>query len=155
MHHGVTRKQLKRAVASIMTGDDLLPEDGETCEVCRRPKADHDDAGYSLGIKGDTQWARLNIVVTEVTEPPGPDSDLDQPNIDFRHANNPLNDDGTIKPDISVLFLERLVDLAARLALGDGVAEATIINLLRGEANAIKNPGDVAEDTSPIKHYLA
>ena len=41
---------------------------------------------------------------------------------------------------------------AARYAMGNGVARETLAATLRDLANAVSNPGDVAENMSPILH---
>lgn len=54
----------------------------------------------------------------------------------------------------AVLMLQRAVAIASRVALGDGVDPFTIARILEDEAHAIEQPGDVAEDMSPIKIHM-
>lgn len=55
----------------------------------------------------------------------------------------------------AVLMLQRFVTMAARTALGDGLTADTVTRILYDEAYAISNPGDVAEDQSPIQIHMA
>jgi hypothetical protein len=48
------------------------------------------------------------------------------------------------------LLLNRQIDVAARCALGDGIDAHDIAETLRSLADAIEDPGSVAEDMSPI-----
>jgi hypothetical protein len=50
----------------------------------------------------------------------------------------------------AVINLEFIVSQSARFALGNGVTAETVAMILEGYANAIRNPGDVAENMSPI-----
>jgi hypothetical protein len=49
----------------------------------------------------------------------------------------------------AVIILSRMVGLASRTALGDGLTRETVAMILRDEANAILTQ-DCAEDMSPI-----
>lgn len=48
------------------------------------------------------------------------------------------------------LLLNRAADVAARCALGDGLSREEVAEVLRSLANAIEDPGTVAEDMSAI-----
>jgi hypothetical protein len=51
-------------------------------------------------------------------------------------------------------ILNRMLGLASRCALGDGLTRAEVAQALRDEAYAIETQ-DVAEDTSPILFHMA
>lgn len=55
----------------------------------------------------------------------------------------------------AVLILCRATCVAARTALGDGLDPRTVAEVLEDLANAVRNPGDVAEDMSPIRIPMA
>lgn len=61
----------------------------------------------------------------------------------------------SITEQTAMLMLERQVDVAARCALGDGLPAEAIADLLKDMARAILNPGQVVEDMSPIRIYMA
>lgn len=48
------------------------------------------------------------------------------------------------------LLLNRAIDVAARCALGDGLAREDVAEVLISLASAIADPSSVAEDMSPI-----
>jgi hypothetical protein len=50
----------------------------------------------------------------------------------------------------AVMVMDRMITLAIRCALSDGVDPETIAMSLQNAAHAIEVPGDVAEDMSPI-----
>jgi hypothetical protein len=61
------------------------------------------------------------------------------------------NDDAEEIPAyVAVDHLCATTTFAARFALGQGIDRATVASVLEDLANAIRNPGDVAESTEPI-----
>jgi hypothetical protein len=60
------------------------------------------------------------------------------------------DDGGVMDPSIAFLLLNRQVEVAARCALGDGLSPEEVYDSLRQIADAIRQPGDVAEDMSAI-----
>lgn len=58
---------------------------------------------------------------------------------------------GSIDPQVLVMIIfQYQLSLATRVALGDGIDKESIASALENMANAIRNPGTVVEDTSPI-----
>lgn len=54
----------------------------------------------------------------------------------------------------AVLILQQGADAVSRIALGNGLPRETVAFYLRTLADAIEDPGSVAEDMSPIVIHL-
>lgn len=54
-------------------------------------------------------------------------------------------------PLSAFINLQFTTTMAARLALGFGIADDDVAGWLESLAHAIRHPGDVAEDMSPIR----
>jgi len=57
---------------------------------------------------------------------------------------------GKMETSIAYLLLCRQTDVAARCALGDGLTNKEVAEVLRSLANAIEDPSSVAENMSAI-----
>jgi hypothetical protein len=85
-----------------------------------------------------------------------PDGSISRASSAFKRA----RPDGRIEGSTSVteheavLILQRILALASRTAVGDGLPRAAVAEILRSEAYAIETQ-DVAEDTSPIFIHMA
>lgn len=55
----------------------------------------------------------------------------------------------------AILMLQRYAEIAARVALGDGVSRQMVSIILHTLADAIEDPSSVAEDMSPIVIHMA
>lgn len=51
----------------------------------------------------------------------------------------------------AILMLQRSAEVAARIALGDGISRSMVAIILHDLANGIEDPGLVAEDMSPLR----
>lgn len=55
----------------------------------------------------------------------------------------------------AILMLQRGTEVAARIALGDGISRQMVAIVLRDLADAIEDPSSVAEDMSPLVIHMA
>jgi len=65
-----------------------------------------------------------------------------------------MQSDTSVTEHEAVLILQRLLALASRTAVGDGLPRAAVAEILRSEADAIETQ-DCAEDMSPILIHMA